>query len=247
MFNFLKKNKIPRDCTRLRNELENISNVYSQTRFPILHEDLDNLTKLITKHYTKNNRYYHNLEHIYYCLDKHDEYYTYTQYPKHLDWCLERLSIIFHDVADTHDSLHPELSSEILAKEALASLIDTRCFSTTIAEIVRTKDLKDLGNLILSTNHFGSTTYKTTGVVADCDLAVLGERWDRFLEYDNKIIKEYKEIPKKRFLVGRNNVLNFFLNKEHIYYMPYFKHAYELRAKENIKRIIAERYSIEEK
>lgn len=75
-------------------------------------------------------------------------------------------------------------------------------------------------------------------VIIDCDIAIFGSKWKRFLEYEKQIRKEYDHIPDNMFKHIRIDIFNKFLDRQSIYYTPILFDALEEKARQNLQRAI---------
>jgi len=67
----------------------------------------------------------------------------------------------------------------------------------------------------------------------DCDMAILGAKRERFLEYETQIALEYSGVPEEAYLKGRRRFLANLLAKRNIFLSEEFRWL-ELQARHNI-------------
>ena len=75
-------------------------------------------------------------------------------------------------------------------------------------------------------------------LMQDLDILVLGQSADKYDKYAQKIRGQYIEYPDTIYIPERIRILKGFMQKEHIYNIPYFQELYEEPARMNIKREI---------
>lgn len=71
--------------------------------------------------------------------------------------------------------------------------------------------------------------------LADIDLVVLGQEWNKFLDYERQIRAEYRHLPDLDYRQRRLQVIKSFLSKAAIYQTEYFRDKYESNAKRNLE------------
>jgi predicted metal-dependent HD superfamily phosphohydrolase len=89
---------------------------------------------------------------------------------------------------------------------------------------------------ILATKGHTVSTDNDTNLFTDADLSILGESWELYQEYFQKIRKEYAIYPDAVYNPGRTKVLNHFLSMERIFKTDIFHEKFELNAKNNLTR-----------
>jgi predicted metal-dependent HD superfamily phosphohydrolase len=176
----------------------------------------EDLWQEIETNYSADNRYYHNLHHLEYLLEK------LTAVKQEInDWDTVLFSLYYHDIiynATSNDN--EEKSAECAAKDLqLLGLISDKC----VMQILATK-----GHTVSTDND--------TNLFTDADLSILGESWELYQEYFQKIRKEYAIYPDAVYSPGRTKVLNHFLSMERIFKTDIFHEKFELNAKNNLTR-----------
>lgn len=179
--------------------------------------------KKLAEHYQEEGRYYHNLEHLrqlFRQLSPLD-----IQNPPLIEF-----AIWFHDVIyDPKSSENEKLSAEY-AKQSLkkiAPAVDSGFVDELYDIIIRTQK-HHTGDASLDAQHF-----------LDADLSVLGSAEEDYLQYAEKIRKEYSHVPQEIYRVERAKVLKRFLERPEIYSTEHFRNLYEDQARENLKTEIA--------
>lgn len=181
----------------------------------------EKVSELIFKRYSEHHRYYHNLNHIEYCLKEYDNYVLQNEYKQEIE-----LAIWFHDLIYAPRAKDNEEKS---AEEWL-----------TVTENIRDKNglIEDVYNLILITKHNKKPQNLEEKIIIDIDLSILGAEEAVYNSYSSSIRKEYEFIELNEYRKARRNVLDVFLQRDFIFYTDYFKNKYEANAICNIKNEI---------
>jgi predicted metal-dependent HD superfamily phosphohydrolase len=74
----------------------------------------------------------------------------------------------------------------------------------------------------------------------DMDLSILGAKPQVFDAYEAGVRHEYREVPEDLFRQGRAAILEGFLKREALYFSDWGRARFEVRARENLKRSIAQ-------
>ena len=189
------------------------------TRFQF-NENMAEFLELKNK-YNEKQRAYHNMEHIIDCLNQLDNYEEIIA-----DRDIIELAIWYHDIIYNPYGKENELKS---AQEA-AQFMTTQNADGTIIEKVY--------QLILSTVHIESPKTEAQALIMDIDISILGSPKPQYLEYCQKIRKEYKWIPGPLYRSKRKEVLNRFLQRKRLYFTEYFYNKLEGNARINISQEI---------
>jgi predicted metal-dependent HD superfamily phosphohydrolase len=75
-------------------------------------------------------------------------------------------------------------------------------------------------------------------ILVDVDLSILGERPERFDEYEDQIREEYAWVPGVVFRARRRKILKAFLARASIFNTRKFVETYEAQARANLERSI---------
>lgn len=190
--------------------------------------------------YSDPRRHYHNLNHIYDCLNLIDGADVFdTGVLKKTDEKIIKLAIWFHDVYYT--SGYPTIDEEMSIK-ILSSIIPENV-NVPLHKVAKLIDLTSSH----TTNNQISVTDEVSKTFLDIDLSVMAYKKDLYDEYVNNITAEYKafhplsDINKMKLF--RITFLNSILNKKKIYLSSTFENL-QKEAVENIKREL-ERYKNE--
>lgn len=172
--------------------------------------------------YSEPHRTYHNLNHITDCLDEFDKVRRIVTHPDVLEFALW-----FHDVVYDPQSRINEISSAELA----VGVARRALLSTSFSDMVR--------ELILTTRHYGVRSERMdVNLMADIDMAILGQPDQVFDNYEHAIRQEYSMFSDAEFMGGRVDFLKKLLQRQRIYFTGAFYYKYEDKARKNLKRSI---------
>jgi predicted metal-dependent HD superfamily phosphohydrolase len=160
-----------------------------------------------------DNRYYHNINHIIYCLEKLEAF-------KQLADCYDEIAFALW----FHDSRASEIESAEYAVEMCKQLSIPEDFGNAVYD------------LILATQHKDVPKSNDEKLLCDIDLLILAEQQDEFNAYEKNIRKEYKHVPIKEFKTGRKAILGRFLKREYIFHTEEMRKQFEGKARENLER-----------
>ncbi|BAZ30827.1 hypothetical protein NIES4074_32940 [Cylindrospermum sp. NIES-4074] len=167
--------------------------------------------------YSTPSRHYHTLKHIHHILVTIDTLQAYAT-----DLPSVQLAAWFHDVVyDTQAKDNEERSADC-AGEMLKSL-----------EIPLSK-INTVTSLILQTKHHQPDDIDSQ-ILLDADLAILAANPVEYQEYANAIRQEYAWVSETDYIKGRQQVLERFLQRQHIYSTPLMFKLAEQSARSNIR------------
>lgn len=178
--------------------------------------------ELLYSKYGETTRFYHDRSHISKCLAEFQKWRSLAIHPAEVE-----AAIWFHDaIYDPRASNNEEQSAQ-LAEQCLGSI---GVPSDSIARITA---------MILATKTHEASTIDVK-LMVDVDLGILGASAPVFESYDSNIRKEYHWVPFETYRTERMRVLRSFLDQETIYHTAPVRELYETRARENLKRKIAQ-------
>jgi predicted metal-dependent HD superfamily phosphohydrolase len=194
---------------------------------------------IIRSMYEQEHRYYHNIKHINFCLNKLKEYRKATKSGESNCEALLKFAILTHDIIYIPGNDGDEIHSGFVAK-ALIMQLGTRLFSDMAPQDIA----NELESLIYITSHVIAPTHQhrqhcNEAIIADVDLAILGADPKTFKQYEKNIRKEYGSTRDSYFNKGRFKFLQQISNKSNIFWTEYFKDTYEQQARINIKESMA--------
>lgn len=160
-------------------------------------------------------RHYHTLEHLDACLREVDAARELAIRPAEVE-----LALWFHDAVYRSWRRDNEAQSAALAAELLrAAPIET-------VERVR--------QMILDTRHQDEELGGDTALVADVDLAILGQAPEVYAIFERAIRREYWWVPRPRYVAARAALLERLLARSTIYQHDHFYDRYEKPARVNL-------------
>ncbi len=179
---------------------------------------IEKLWSEIEKSYSQKGRHYHNLEHIesmFSVLDVIKERIS--------NYTIISFSIFYHDVIYDASSKSNEEKSADVAKARLQEMH------------VNSSDISEIYHQILATKAHQNSESKDLNYLLDADLSVLGKDLETYIDYTQKIRKEYSIYPDLLYKPGRKKVLKHFLAMEKIFKTDDFQAKYEEQARRNIQ------------
>jgi predicted metal-dependent HD superfamily phosphohydrolase len=173
-------------------------------------------TKLVTA-YSRHNRHYHTLKHIYQVIKTIDSLQIYAQ-----DLPSVKLAAWFHDVIYNTQKQDNEQRSAEYATKILGNLE------------IPINHINTVHQLILNTKHHQSDNLNSQ-VLLDADLAILAANPVEYQEYSQAIRQEYSWVSELEYIKGRKQVLERFLKRERIYFTPLMFETGEQSARYNLE------------
>lgn len=166
-----------------------------------------------------DQRSYHTLSHVAYCLNYADIFYNMTERFCNCD-CL-KLAIYWHDFYCGQPDAEEKSADEAVKWDNSLGIIDT--------EHVR--------ELIMATGHDGGQHgyNETCQVIHDVDLAILGDT-DNYGTYAMQVRQEYARYGTEEYARGRIAVLERFLNGDYLYHTEFFREMFAETAEMNMRR-----------
>jgi predicted metal-dependent HD superfamily phosphohydrolase len=183
-----------------------------------------NLSKILIGFYGKENRFYHNLNHVLAvvaCCRKYAK--------NHKNFLEIILAAWFHDII---------YAPRARNNEALSARLFERIFKRTNMQssmILRVKNY-----IFVTQKHLANKDYDIS-ILIDADLEILSAPWPKYLKYCLNIRKEYSHLAAKDFKYGRIKFLRNFL--EQVRDSKIYQHlpeTYNQKAINNIKKELKE-------
>ena len=167
--------------------------------------------------YSGKKRFYHNLNHLDFILDKLQP--LKNQFK---EWRIIVFAIAYHDfVYDVLKSDNEEKSASYAA-EKLKKLG------------VQAERIENCKELILATKkHLPSDN--EVNLFTDADLSILGSETDVYQMYTDNIRREYSIFPSLVYNHGRKKVVEHFLEMERIFKSDEFYEKFEMLARDNME------------
>lgn len=177
--------------------------------------------------YGEPQRHYHTWAHIGALLRHFEIGHVRLHRPKPVLWAL-----FWHDaIYDPTRKDNEEMSAQLLIEEARSELSsDDLAFAAAIIRATATHELIEGLNW---------RDREDMSFFLDIDLSILAASPDAFAAYEANIRKEYAFVPDEKYKAARAAVLTKFLGRDRIYYTPVFLHAWEAKARTNLRGSIA--------
>ena len=178
---------------------------------------------LIADYNDSSNIHYHNWRHIEECIEQFVRVKKHIQNPDVVE-----MAIYFHDIVYRPQRAdNEELSANFFLNSAM--------------QYYDIEFKQRVSNMIRATKWMGKNTPvawdNDLEIFHDIDFSIFAATWDRFVEYDDGITKEYSPYAEaKIFKDGRGQ---FFDGLKRVFKTPYFDEA---KAQQNILKIMQERY-----
>ena len=176
----------------------------------------------LRERYDESHRYYHNFDHVTYCLEQLDAVREELDSP----WDFE-LAIWFHDAIYKPISRNNEEESADLARQQLRRMG------------VPSAKKAAVHHFVMLTKHPTVPQSLDEEYLIDIDLAILGEPPEVFNTYERNIRKEYKWVPGFVFRRKRAKLIQRILAQKSIYRSERFRDEREAQARENITAALA--------
>lgn len=175
----------------------------------------------LVAYYTDPHRAYHTLDHIEQCLAEFYEMRHLAFNPNALE-----LAIWYHDAV-----YNPRAADEDNVEQS-ATLVGELAKRCSLPEEFR----QQVATLIRVTTHRELPVEPDAQLMADIDLAILGQSEQVFDTYEYHIRLEYEHVPDNEFTAKRMEVLSAFYRRPVIYSTPFFYEKYEVAALQNLAR-----------
>lgn len=173
--------------------------------------------------YAEPGRAYHTAEHIRDCLAQFDLSRDIAQRADEVE-----AALWFHDAVYRPGASDNEDQSAHLAQTALAAGGIPLETSRRVAALVR------------ATQHLAVAREPDAQLICDVDLSILGRSPEVFDEFERRIRREYSWVPEPVYRSARVEVLAGFLRRNSIYQTSQFHTQYEVSARQNLHRLIAQ-------
>lgn len=134
-----------------------------------------------------------------------------------------------HDVCYRPGDCTNERRSAQMARDALAGMGIDAALGRRVAQLIEaTRD------------HRSSPGDAPQQLFLDADMAILGAPADEYLAYVRAVRAEYRNIPSVLYRRGRKAFLQQMLHRDSIFLSEHFQGRYEMRARVNLTRELAE-------
>jgi predicted metal-dependent HD superfamily phosphohydrolase len=192
--------------------------------------NVDEAGRWLLDAYGVSSRAYHNLAHLAHCLAEFDAVRAHVADP-----VTAELAIWFHDSVYDPGRSDNELRSAEWARSVLSFLGATPGQIAAVQVIVMGTRHTDPPALADAPE---APAVADGALVADADLAILGQPQPAFDAYEQAIREEYRQVHDEGFRVARLSILKRLLARPRIYATLPFRARYETAARENLARSI---------
>jgi predicted metal-dependent HD superfamily phosphohydrolase len=182
-------------------------------------DDAEAVWSALDKRYSEPHRFYHDAQHIAYCLEQLDLAIGEVNNPAQLE-----MAIWFHDVVYDLGSQDNEARSTGFFRVAADGKMP-RAFVDAVV------------GLILATQHNAVPRDLDQQFICDIDLASFGYPWTCYMR-DSAAVKAEFQGPDEEYRRGKKAFLNALLARPRIFVTDFFNALYEQRARDNIRRLL---------
>lgn len=177
----------------------------------------------LTAAYQEPVRAYHTTTHILHCLSEFDRSRSLAVRPDEVE-----AALWFHDAVYVPGAPDNEHRSALLAESALS-----RAGASPTAA-------RQIGKLVLVTQHLSVPSDPDAQLICDIDLAILGQDARAYDQFEQQIRREYAWVPEPTYRRARSEILDGFLRRRSIYQTEDFRRRYEQRARSNLESRLAQ-------
>jgi predicted metal-dependent HD superfamily phosphohydrolase len=173
----------------------------------------------LCRRYGEAHRAYHTLAHVEHCLREFEALRDVAPHPDAVE-----LALCYHDaVYDTRATDSEERSAWLVVDLGRQAGIEAGLVERSVA-------------LILASKHLAPPTDPDARAFVDADLAILGQPWDRFSEYEQQVRREYGWVPAWLFRRKRSALLKTLLARPALFSTEILRRKYEFQARANLRR-----------
>jgi predicted metal-dependent HD superfamily phosphohydrolase len=187
-------------------------------RFSVFDDGEDWHARLIAA-WSEPQRGYHTLQHLDECLRLFDEVRAAGLISRP---DLAEMALWFHDAVYEPTVSDNEERSADMALQAV-------CDDEAAHEIARL--------IMLTKSHTPGDGVDDAWII-DIDLAILGQPWERVLEYEGQIRQEYSWVPPEVYREKRVEILRGFLDRKQLYRTDWARQRLEQPARKNLRQLI---------
>ena len=172
--------------------------------------------------YGEPHRRYHNEAHMAFGLGQLDLLAGSCQHPDWVEFAFDYHDSVYMIGAADNEERSAGLAIDTLKRAGVAGHIQSL-----------------IGSYILVTKPGHEPSTADQRVMADIDLAILGQELPVFVEYERQVREEYADVPEDTFWRQRKKILGAFLWRPSVYSTSRFRQLYERQARENLSWTIA--------
>jgi predicted metal-dependent HD superfamily phosphohydrolase len=171
--------------------------------------------------YSEPWRHYHNLLHIAEVLEVAERFGVLSTWEF-------TLALLYHD------AVYNPVASDNEARSA--ELVTAELSMLPVGSALRHVDPHRAAELVMATAHHATDREfdAETGVLLDCDCAILGAPRLRYAEYARGVRAEYAHVPDQVFEAGRSAFLKQLSSRARLYHRADFEAEFGARARSNL-------------
>lgn len=174
-------------------------------------------------HYTAPARAYHTRQHLAECLAHFDSVRPLVEQPTAVEIAIWGHDVIYEPQRSDNEEASAQWTQQLLQEvDASPALIE------------------QVTDLIRLTRHVAEPREHDGALLLDIDLAILGAAPEPFAEYEAQIRHEYEWVAWPAFCSGRATILRTFLQRPTIYRSHFFQTRFEVQARANLARSLAQ-------
>ena len=197
----------------------------------ILHicRDVESQYQFMVYMYTDPRRHYHNIDHIYQCLEQVEKFDE-----SESNRAVINMALWFHDLVYNVATSDSEEISAQLAYDFLFRNGSVHCFLVKTA--IEYTNHKYYEPFTLTCR---SEIKKVYSIILDIDLSILAADHADYINSSNRIFNEYEEVYSAHdLLIGRKQFLEKMLRRK-IYLTPLYQDLFEKKAQNNLSKELA--------
>ncbi|RRJ84742.1 HD domain-containing protein [Aestuariirhabdus litorea] len=176
----------------------------------------------IATHYAGEGRFYHNQDHIGFCLQQLDKISSRLGSPAEVE-----MALWFHDVIYRINSDSNEADSANFFCQLVGTSSDCLQRRDRIAE------------LIMDTTHQNPPASQDGCYLADIDLSSLGRPWEAFLQDSRNVRRESPHLSDEDYNAAQRKFFQMLLSRPHLFHTQHFRDHLEQQARYNLTRVLS--------
>lgn len=177
----------------------------------------------LMRRYQEPHRRYHTSEHLKFGLAEFDEVSDSAEHPDLVEFAFFFHDSIYEIGADDNEEESTRLALTVLRKARISATVQLY-----------------VGSFIMTTKPGQIAITPDEKIMADIDLATLGQSQPVFVEYERLVREEYAFVPDEIFWPAHLEILKGFLARPYIFSTDHFRELYEKQARANLTWTIAQ-------
>ncbi len=172
--------------------------------------------------WSEDHRLYHNLEHLDFCLAELEGVRDQMDRPAEVFFAAFVHDVVYDPRRGDNENRSVEWALRVLEEAQVPAEARER-----------------IAWLVLATRQDRIPAELDAQLLMDADLSILGHPLDEYADYERRIRKEYRHLPRILYRAGRARVLKRLLKRHAIFLSETFRERYEDAARSNLKRTLA--------